>query len=555
MDIDETTEARVGNTLKGKWRLERLLGKGGMASVYAARHRNGSRVAIKVLHPELSMHSNMRARFLREGYAANAVEHRGAVRVLDDDTDEDGAVFLVMELLEGESLDVLRKRAGGTLAVPDVLAIADQLLDVLAAAHDKGIIHRDIKPQNLFLTTDGVLKVLDFGIAQLRNPSAGDIERTKTGMGMGSPGYMSPEQARGRWREVDAQSDLWAVGATMFRVLTGRPVHRAPIMNEALLLAMTATAPLIGTVLPEIPPEVAVIVDRALAFDKAARWPNARAMQAAVRGALHALSAGDPGVPRDTQSPPSAATPGEPVPGAPQPAELDVTGQKTTQKLSRPRLPVQVVAAEAPEPPGTVSGIAAAAGDIVPSKGRVPPRAMVLAGGALSLLVAGLVAVKALESDGVQAEDEPSSRRPAASATAAPTSTARGDATLEPAGQAATASAPAVPSSDSRAGEGGPAATWKQPSEPAPSTPSTGAAGLALPPNPVSSAPATTAAPPSVAPGASGQPEKADEKPVAASPAAPAPSASPSTLPASTGVAAQPPSPRPARGNKEDEWN
>src|ERR1019366_956817 len=212
---------RVGSTLRDKWRLDVLIGVGGMASVYAATHRNGSRAAVKLLHPELMLHSEVRARFLREGYAANAVGHDGCVKVIDDDTAEDGALYLVTELLDGETLEDRRVRAGGKLSEDEVLSIADQLLDVLAAAHEKGGVHRDIKPENIFVTRAGQVKVLDFGIARLRELSTKSTA-TKTGTTMGTPVYMPPEQALGQWDHVDGRSDLWAVGATMFHLLTGR---------------------------------------------------------------------------------------------------------------------------------------------------------------------------------------------------------------------------------------------------------------------------------------------------------------------------------------------
>src|SRR5260370_28974654 len=141
---------RVGSVLRGKWRLDALLGVGGMAAVYAATHRNGSRAAVKVLHTEWSVNPPIRSRFLREGYVANKVAHAGAVKVIDDDVAEDGALFLVTELLDGETLDDRRTRLGGRLPEDDVLSVADQLLDVLATAHSKGVVHRDLKPENLF---------------------------------------------------------------------------------------------------------------------------------------------------------------------------------------------------------------------------------------------------------------------------------------------------------------------------------------------------------------------------------------------------------------------
>src|SRR5256885_9217446 len=134
-DPRSMAEKRVGQTLNHKWTIDRLIDIGGMAAVYAATHRNGKKVAIKMLHPFIAAHEDVRERFLREGYVANQVEHVGAVSVLDDDITADGAPFLVMELLDGESLDQWMQRAGGTLPIADVLAVADQVLDVLAAFH------------------------------------------------------------------------------------------------------------------------------------------------------------------------------------------------------------------------------------------------------------------------------------------------------------------------------------------------------------------------------------------------------------------------------------
>jgi len=187
--VTARAQARVGVVLRDKWHLDALLGVGGMAAVYAATHRNGARGAIKILHAELSVDAGIRARFLREGYAANTVGHRGVVRVLDDDVLDDGAVFVVMELLEGESLESRRERAGGRLPPLDVLSAADQLLDVLVAAHAKGVVHRDLKPENVFVTTGGELKVLDFGIAKLRQSTAGS-SGTRTGAAMGTPAHL-----------------------------------------------------------------------------------------------------------------------------------------------------------------------------------------------------------------------------------------------------------------------------------------------------------------------------------------------------------------------------
>jgi eukaryotic-like serine/threonine-protein kinase len=277
--------ARVGHVLRAKWRLDRLLGVGGMAAVYAATHRNGKRGAVKMLHLELSIDDDARTRFLREGYVANKVDHLGAVSVLDDDVAEDGSVFLVMELLEGETTEERAQgRPGARLPANEVVWIADQLLDVLAAAHDKGIVHRDLKPENLFVTRQGELKVLDFGIARLRELT-GASNATRTGSMMGTPTFMPPEQALGNWDSVDGRTDLWAVGATMFSLLTGATVHEADTVNKLLLLAMTKPARPISSVIPSLPAPLAAVVDRALAFDQKDRWADARAMQRALREA------------------------------------------------------------------------------------------------------------------------------------------------------------------------------------------------------------------------------------------------------------------------------
>jgi serine/threonine-protein kinase len=277
--------SRVGSTLlRGKWHLDALLGIGGMAAVYAATHRNGRRAAIKVLHLEASLDSQCRGRFLREGRLANAVGHDGAVKVLDDDDGEHGPVFLVLELLEGESLAERCKRLGGRLPEREVLWVADQLLDVLVAAHSRGIVHRDIKPGNLLLTCSGSVKVLDFGIARWRQLSTLSTA-TSLGGAMGTPAFMAPEQARGLWEEVDARSDLFAVGATMFTLLSGRYVHDGRTQNEEMLSAMTVRAPLLSSVVPGVADKVASVIDDALAFHKSERWPDARSMQEAVRSA------------------------------------------------------------------------------------------------------------------------------------------------------------------------------------------------------------------------------------------------------------------------------
>ncbi len=276
----------VGTALDSKWRIDAQLGRGGMGVVYAATHvRNQSRVAIKVLHRELSRDAALRDRFLQEGYAANQVGHPGTVRVLDDGTTPDGHTYLVMERLEGQPLDAVAEAAGGKLPLADVMRYAAAVLDVIAAAHDKGIVHRDLKPENFFLCRDGTIKVLDFGIAQVKEAQT-KARLTVTGVPMGTPAFMPPEQALALWERVDARADVYAVGATIVTLLTGRLVHEARTLPELLVMVSTRPAPPARSLAPELPVALAGVLDRALAFDPPARWANARAMGQALSAAL-----------------------------------------------------------------------------------------------------------------------------------------------------------------------------------------------------------------------------------------------------------------------------
>jgi serine/threonine-protein kinase len=294
-DVNAQARARIGTVLRGKYRIDGVLGVGGMAVVYTATHRNQKRFAIKMLRAELSLHPELRQRFLREGYVANTVDHPGAVAVLDDDVAEDGSAFLVMELLRGASLDSLLEASPAGLPARAVVAIGDALLDTLAAAHAKAIVHRDLKPANLFLTREGQLKVLDFGIARLRDGGGGGSgAMTNTGVLLGTPAFMAPEQALGNSSSIDARTDLFAAGATLFTLLTGRLVHDAPNGAQMMIRAATSPAPSVGSVSTVAPP-IAAVIDRALAFASGARWPGATEMREALRAAAIASMGAAPG--------------------------------------------------------------------------------------------------------------------------------------------------------------------------------------------------------------------------------------------------------------------
>jgi serine/threonine protein kinase len=332
--VELRARGRIGTVLRGKYRLDSVLGVGGMAVVYKATHRNQAEFAVKMLHPELSLNDNIRNRFLREGYAANSVKHSGVVLVVDDDVAEDGAAFLVMELLSGLTADEAWTALGGRIPLAAACALAVELLDVLASAHEKGILHRDIKPANIFLTRDGVLKVLDFGIARVRDSMAGNSQATGTGMLLGTPAFMAPEQVIGKPSDIDTRVDLWATGATIFNLVSGQMVHEAD--TGPMLMVKLATQPprALHDVQPDAPPGIAAVVDRALAFDKNQRWQTAGEMEAALRAACtesfgdfntrailaKLVGAARPKGPRPDPSPSAAQVPGPAPFGTPAPA-------------------------------------------------------------------------------------------------------------------------------------------------------------------------------------------------------------------------------------------
>jgi eukaryotic-like serine/threonine-protein kinase len=368
-DIDQQARERVGTVLSDKWTLERMLGIGGMAAVYEGRHRNGARAAIKLLHPSLSRYSEVRERFLREGYAANKVEHPGAVKVLDDDViasgPDAGAAYIVMELLDGESLQDRLER-GPQLTETEFLAIAAEVLDVLDAAHGRGVVHRDLKPENLFLLnartseSDALgererprVKVLDFGLARLLDGKT----ITSHGLALGTPSFMSPEQAAGRIDEIDGRTDLFALGATGFRVRTGRRVQEGAGPVELVTKMANFAAPRIRTLAPEVSEPFARVVDRALEFKREDRYPDAASMRDDVRRALKELGEPDANartlfaaeVPAPSVVPISVRPPPPPPPPrAPQPAseptlevsESDIAEPSGAAAPREPSLPV-----------------------------------------------------------------------------------------------------------------------------------------------------------------------------------------------------------------------
>ncbi len=297
-----------------------------MSAVYAATHRNGMRGAIKVLHRELNENEVIKKRFMREGYVANKLDHPGAVRVLDDDETDDGLVFLVMELLEGVTLKQRWVEGDRKLAMPFVIEVVDQVLDVLESAHRHKIVHRDLKPDNIFILESGAAKVLDFGIARLADAQPGAADATNSAAMMGTPAFMPPEQALAHWHRVDGRTDLFAIAATAFTVLSGRLIHGGSTIPELLISAATKQVDSVRTVLPEADESIAAVFDRALRFDIEERWPDARSMRLALLQAkTRALGNRTVQMPMKTavirlpQPVPTTATPPNPDPVAPPP--------------------------------------------------------------------------------------------------------------------------------------------------------------------------------------------------------------------------------------------
>ncbi len=271
-----------GKVIGGRYTLGHKLGQGGMGAVYAATQTSlGRRVAIKLLLPILSGDPALIARFQGEAERAGRLNHPNIVQVLDFGREADGSVWIAMELLEGEALTDRIER--GALSEAEVVAIAKSTLAGLEAAHADHLVHRDLKPDNIFLArTPGVgdvVKILDFGIAKLLDGDS-TAKLTATGLVIGTPLYMSPEQARGD--DLDQRSDLYSLGAVMYEALTGQPPFTGRNYNALLVAVLTDTPRPIQEVRPDLSPELADVVMRALSKEPAHRFTNAHEMSVAL---------------------------------------------------------------------------------------------------------------------------------------------------------------------------------------------------------------------------------------------------------------------------------
>jgi len=276
-----TDDGRIGSYV-----VMRELGRGGMGIVYEAKHEMlEHRVALKVLHPELSARTDIVQRFFNEARAADSIDHPGIARVLEVGITDDQQAYLAMELLHGESL-AHRMYQRGTLAVRLAVAYARQIADVLAAAHAAGIVHRDLKPDNVFLVPDAAspcgarVCLLDFGIAKLISSDAEGEVFTASGAMMGTPYYMSPEQSDDA-RRIDHRTDLYSLGCILFQMLTGQ-LPFVGTMISVIGQHRHTPPPAVREMRPDCPDEVAAIVARLLAKSRDARFADAASLADAL---------------------------------------------------------------------------------------------------------------------------------------------------------------------------------------------------------------------------------------------------------------------------------
>jgi eukaryotic-like serine/threonine-protein kinase len=305
MNAAETSSAPVlpanapaaGSVFAERYRVERMLGVGGMGFVFAAtRLDDGHRVAIKMLVPELSHNKETVARFMREARAAGTIESPHVVRVNVVGELPDRTPYMVMEYLDGADLQVVLENEGA-LPIPRAVDLVLEACEAIAEAHALGFVHRDLKPSNLFLARDasGVerLKVLDFGISKAMPIAGGELAMTKTASMLGSPLYMSPEHMKNA-RDVDERTDIWAIGVILFELIAGRPPFWAESLPELSVQVLSTTAPPLSSFAPHAPPGLTAAIAACLHQDREARFRNiadladAMAPFATARGAASA---------------------------------------------------------------------------------------------------------------------------------------------------------------------------------------------------------------------------------------------------------------------------
>ena len=311
-EADRALEARLAAAFAGAYSLEGEIGRGGMGVVYRAHDEKLKRtVAVKVLPPELAFRRDIRARFVREAETAARLSHPNIVPI-HTVGESDDLVYFVMGYVDGESLSVRIKRRG-RLSIEESRRIMRETADALAAAHQQGVIHRDVKPDNILLEgTRGRVMVTDFGIAKALSAEGGTL--TDTGIAIGTPAFMSPEQAAGE-RVIDGRSDLYSLGIVAYQMLAGELPFQAPTV-PGLLMKQIGTPPVpIDRLRPDAPGDLALTVMRCLEKDPEDRWPTADALRRALETGTYSPPSPRPGARRPT---PAARQRG-PLPSASEP--------------------------------------------------------------------------------------------------------------------------------------------------------------------------------------------------------------------------------------------
>ncbi len=294
--------AEIGSVLGGRYRLMELLGQGGMATIYRAHDEQLNRdVAVKLLRPEYGRDPDFGSRFRHEAQAAASLNHPNVVSVFDYGQDENGP-FIVMELIDGEDIATILRR-GGPLAPRQAARLTAEVARALSAAHARGFVHRDVKPGNILLSSEGRVKVGDFGIAR----AVAEAQMTLPGTTLGSVHYFSPEQARGE--QATTASDVYSLGIVLFEVLTGRRPFEGDSAASIAIARLSGPAPDPSAVRAGIPPALVAIVSRAMAPDPADRFPSAAAMAHALEAYLGDRPAAVPGAAAGTGAAAGAAGP------------------------------------------------------------------------------------------------------------------------------------------------------------------------------------------------------------------------------------------------------
>lgn len=297
--LEDDPSSIVGTVLDGQYKIETLLGKGGMGAVYLARHiLLGDRVAIKILPQEVRTNAEWLRRFRREGQAARRFRHANAVTVYDLRTAADGNIYMVMEYVEGHTLDAEIKKRGPSTAA-EAFEILEPIMSVLNTAHAMGVVHRDLKPENIMIgkaTTGGepAIKLLDLGIAKMREiagvESSGTTELTMAGQVLGTPYYMSPEQwgelSRDGNLEIDGRADIYSLGLVVYEMITGRRPYSAATLHELRRDHVSVTPPPLSEKAPGVPRAFSDAIARAIAKDRVDRPATAGELAAELRAAL-----------------------------------------------------------------------------------------------------------------------------------------------------------------------------------------------------------------------------------------------------------------------------